>query len=66
MSYSHTLFTHVVSIDQAANCLQWAERVVLSVVLTTAGIPNQVAALLINQDICCGSLRNKEIKNIIY
>lgn len=63
MSYSCSLFTHIVSIDQATNCLQWAEGVVLSIVLTTAGIPDQVAALLISQDICSGSLRNEEIKN---
>ncbi len=64
MSYSCSLFTHIVSIDQATNCLQWAEGVVLSIVLTTAGIPDQVAALLISQDICCGSLRNEEMKNL--
>lgn len=55
-----SLFAHIVSIDQGANGLQWAEGVVLSIVLTTAGIPDQVAALLISQDISCGSLRKKE------
>lgn len=46
MSHSCSLFTHVVSIDQAADCLQWAEGVVLAVVLTAAGIPDEVTALL--------------------
>lgn len=50
--------SHVVRVDQAADHLQGAEGVVLTVVLTTAGIPDQVPALLIGQYIGCGSLWN--------
>jgi len=45
MLRSGSCFTHVVSIDQAANSLQWAEGVVLAIVLTATGIPDKVAAL---------------------
>lgn len=34
------IFTHIVSVDQGTNCLQGAEGVILSIVLTTAGIPD--------------------------
>lgn len=61
---SYSLFTHVVSIDQRTNCFQRAEGVILSVVLTTAGVPDQVAALLVSQDVRCGSLKHGDIKNI--
>lgn len=53
------IFTHIVSVDQGTNCLQGTEGVILSVVLTTAGIPDQVAALLISQHVRCGSLWKK-------
>lgn len=63
-SCSCSLFTDIVSIDQGTNCLQRAEGVILHIVLTTAGIPDQVAVLLTSQDICCGALKQKEIKNL--
>lgn len=47
MSYNCWLPTHIVSSDQATDHLQWTEGVILAIVLTTAGIPDQVAALLI-------------------
>lgn len=62
--YLCALLTHIVSIDQATDCLQWAESVILAIVLTTARIPDQVAALLKGQDICCGSLRKKNIRKL--
>lgn len=53
--------THVVRINQAADRLQRAESVVLIVELTAAGVPDKVAALLMGQNVCCGSLSNNHM-----
>lgn len=43
--------THVIAADQRADRLQGAEGVVLAVALAAAGVPDQVAALLVGQDV---------------
>lgn len=43
--------SHVIGADQPANRLQGAEGVVLAVALAAAGVPDQVAALLVGQDV---------------
>lgn len=42
---------HVISADQPADRLQGAEGVVLAVALAAAGVPDEVAALLVGQDV---------------
>ena len=49
-------WSHVVGADQAAHGLQGAEGVVLAVVMAAAGVPDQVAALLVGQDVRRGAL----------
>lgn len=46
-----TVATHVISVDQRADRLQGAEGVILAVALAAAGVPDQVAALLIGQHV---------------
>lgn len=43
--------THVIGADQRADRLQGAEGVVLAVALAAAGVPDQVAALLVGQHV---------------
>lgn len=43
--------THVISADQRADRLQGAEGVILAVALAAAGVPDQVAALLVGQHV---------------
>lgn len=43
--------SHVIGADQPADRLQGAEGVVLAVALAAAGVPDQVAALLVGQDV---------------
>lgn len=45
------MFTNVIGVDQAADGLQGAECVILTVVLPGAGIPDQIAVLLIRQNV---------------
>lgn len=42
---------YITSIYQTSNGLKWAEGVILSIILTIAGVPDEVAALLICQNI---------------
>lgn len=47
----HAAATHVIGADQRADRLQGAEGVVLAVALAAAGVPDQVAALLVGQHV---------------
>lgn len=51
------VLTHVVGAEQRADRLQRAEGVVLAVALPAAGVPDQVAALLVRQDVGCRPLK---------
>lgn len=54
--YNCSFFTHIVRINQAADGLQRAESVALLIELPAAGVPDEVATLLMGQNICCWSL----------